>query len=211
MPPVKGDGMEIIMKIENEARILKINVESILKRIQDMKLEFISANFQKRYVYDFIPPVKGRWIRLRTNGIKSTLTIKEIIDNGISGTKELEIVVSDFDKTNEILNKLGYLPRSYQENFRIGFKSEKGEFDIDFWPQIDPYFEIESNDKETVEYLFSQFGYSIKDITGANVDYIYRNIYGIELDEIERLEFSKEYRRYLEDLKRRITGEYARK
>lgn len=198
------------METENEARVLKINVENILKRIQDLQLEFISAKFQKRYVYDFIPPVKGKWIRLRTNGVESTLTIKEIIDNGISGTKELEIVVSDFDKTNEILNKLGYIPRSYQENFRIGFKSEQGEFDIDFWPQIDPYFEIESSDKKTVEYLFSQFGYSMQDITSLNVDYIYRDIYGIELDEIKKLEFNKEYTEYLYELKRRIINEYAK-
>lgn len=198
------------MKIENEARVLKINIESILKKIKDMQLQFIAVKFQKRYVYDFIPSVKGKWIRLRTDGIKSSLTIKEIAHAGISGTRELEIEVSDFDKTNEILNKLGYFSRSYQENFRIEFKSEDGEFDIDFWPQIDPYFEIESDNEEKVKFLFSQFGYSIKDITSLNVDDVYRNIYGIELDKIKSLEFSKEDKDYLTELKRRIIDEYAK-
>ncbi len=198
------------MKIENEARVLRINIENILKRIKDMQLQFIAVKFQKRYVYDFIPPVKGRWIRLRTDGIKSSLTIKEITHTGISGTRELEIEVSDFDQTNEILNKLGYFSRSYQENFRIEFKSEDGEFDIDFWPQIDPYFEIESDSEEKVKFLFSQFGYSIKDIISLNVDDVYRNIYGIDLDKIKNLEFSKEDKDYLTKLKRRIIDEYAK-
>lgn len=195
--------------IENEARVLKVDIESILKKIQDMKLEFVSAKFQRRYVYDFDPPVKGKWIRLRTNGTKSTLTIKEITDNSISGTSELEVGVSDFERTNDILNALGYLPRSYQENFRIEFKNVFGEFDIDFWPQIDPYFEIESNDKETVESLFAQFGYSRQEITAVNVDYVYRNLYGIDLDKIEKLEFDTEYKKYLEEIQRRVTNEFT--
>ena len=88
---------------ENEARVLKINIEVLLKKIYSMDLDFISANFQERYVYDFTPPQKGKWIRLRSNGIKTTLTIKEIIDNTISGTNELEVEVSDFKETNFIL------------------------------------------------------------------------------------------------------------
>lgn len=198
------------MKIENEARVLKVDVESILKKIKYMRLQFVAVKFQKRYVYDFIPPIKGRWIRLRTDGFQSSLTIKEIIHTGISGTRELEIEVSDFDQTNEILNKLGYFPRSYQENFRIEFKNEDGEFDIDFWPQIDPYFEIESDSEKRVEFLFSQFGYSMKDITSLNVDDVYRSIYRIELDKIKRLEFSEEDKNYLIELKRRIIDEYEK-
>ena len=174
---------------ENEARVLKINIEVLLKKIYSMDLDFISANFQERYVYDFTPPQKGKWIRLRSNGIKTTLTIKEIIDNTISGTNELEVEVSDFKETNFILNEMGYFPRSYQENFRIEFKNKLGKFDIDFWPQIDPCFEIESFDEKTVEMLFAQFGYSKNDIITQNIDAIYRNIYGIDLNKIKKLEF----------------------
>ena len=37
-----------------------------------------------------------------------------IDESKIDGTKELEIIVDDFEKTNEILNKLGYEYRAYQ-------------------------------------------------------------------------------------------------
>lgn len=199
------------MKVENEARALMINVEEVLQQIKDKNLKFVSAEFQKRYVYDFNPPIKGRWIRLRTDGKSTTLTIKEILNNSISGTKEMEIYVSDFTKTNEILNELGYLPRSFQENFRIEFSNTVASFDIDFWPGIDPYFEIESTSKELVEELFESFGYTLEKITSQNVDLVYKDIYGIDLDKITKLEFNNEQRDYLKRIKRRLVYEYSEK
>lgn len=198
------------MKIENEARALMINEEEVLKKIKNRSLQFVSAEFQKRYVYDFNPPVKGKWIRLRTDGKKTTLTIKEILDNSISGTKEIEIYVSDFIKTNEILNELGYLPRSFQENFRIEFKNDVASFDVDFWPEIAPYLEIESTSKELVEEFFKEFGYTLEQITAINVDSIYKDIYGIDLDNIKELKFNDEMRDYLSKIRRKLIYEYTR-
>jgi adenylate cyclase class IV len=58
-------------------------------------------------VYNFTPATYNKWIRLRTNGEKATLCIKEIWDeNKIDGVKELEIEVDNFEKTNQILETL---------------------------------------------------------------------------------------------------------
>lgn len=35
---------------------------------------------QRRYTYDFNPVQSNKWIRLRTNGSKTLLTIKEVND-----------------------------------------------------------------------------------------------------------------------------------
>ena len=104
------------MKSEIEARLLECDTEKILAKLKQNNATFVGDWLQLRYCYDFNPVKKNSWIRLRTNGVETTLTIKEIQSNKIDGTKESEIAVSDFFMTDEILNKLGYKARSKQEN-----------------------------------------------------------------------------------------------
>lgn len=81
-------------------------------------------------------------VRLRTNGVKNTITVKEIIDNQvIDGTNELEVEVSDFNIANLILKELGYVPRNYQENYRIIYNLNGVQISIDTWPKIPTYVE----------------------------------------------------------------------
>ena len=106
-------------KIEYELRVLEINKKEIQRKLKELNATLIEEVFQKRYVYDLKPAVPDKWIRLRTNGSKTTLTIKNIKASTIDGTSETEIEVSDFQTTNEILNELGYIARGKQENKRI--------------------------------------------------------------------------------------------
>ena len=113
------------MHTEYEVRILEIDVDSIKKKLEEVGATLEWDRLQRRYVYDFIPKVDNKWIRLRTNGIKTTLTIKNFVTSEIDGTQELEIVVDDFDRTNSILEELGYEHRAYQENRRVQYKLNK--------------------------------------------------------------------------------------
>ena len=83
-----GDSLDT----EYEVRVLEINVEDIEKKLEELGAVFCWDHLQRRYVYDFIPKIDGRWIRLRTNGDKTTLTIKNIVSSTIDGTQELEII-----------------------------------------------------------------------------------------------------------------------
>ena len=102
------------MHTEYEVRLLEIDVEGIKKRLEEVGAEFCWDKLQRRYVYDFIPKVDSKWIRLRTNGEKTTLTIKNLVSSEIDGTQELEIVVDNFERTNLILKELGYEAKGYQ-------------------------------------------------------------------------------------------------
>ncbi len=48
--------------------------------------------------------------------------VKEIAHDGIEGTTETELVVGDFETTNELLGCIGFAPKSYQENRRTSFE-----------------------------------------------------------------------------------------
>ena len=179
------------MHTEYEVRILEINVDSIKKKLDEVGATFEWDRVQRRYVYDFIPKVDSKWIRLRTNGIKSTLTIKDLVTSKIDGTRELEIEVSDFDNTNKILEELGYTSRNYQENRRIQYKLDGVEIDIDYWPMIPTYLEIEGSSEEEVYKIVEKLGYKLEDTTTRDVEGIY-NDYGHDVMEIKDLRLEEE-------------------
>lgn len=179
------------MKTEYEVRILEIDVDKIIKKLESLGATLKFNTLQRRYVYDFKPVQDGKWIRLRTNGKSTTLTIKDIQNKGIDGTKELEIEVSDFEKTNLILKEFGYIPKGYQENKRIQYYINDVEIDIDFWPKIPTYLEIEGNNEKEVLETVRLLGFTEKDITTRDVEGIYLD-YGFNLEKICDLRLEEE-------------------
>ncbi len=181
------------MDKEIEIRILNIDKEKFIKNIIELGAKKDSESLQKRYVYDFNPVAPNKWIRLRTNDKKTTLTIKEILDkNAIDGTNELEIVVSDFEKTNLILKELGYAHRNYQENYREIYSLNGVEISIDTWPLIPTYVELEAKKEEDIKSLLELIDYEKENLTTLDVTSIYNDIYGIDIMSIKELKFDNE-------------------
>ena len=177
------------MKTEYEIRVLEIDKESIVKKLESLGTIKKGEYNQKRYVYDLKPLQKGKWIRLRTNGIDTTLTYKDIEKNTIDGTKEVELRVEDFDIANEFLNKIGFIARNYQENKRIQYILDNVEIDIDTWPMIPTYLEIEGKNEKQVNNMIKKLNLENSKITFLNCNSIYKEIYGIDILKIKELRF----------------------
>lgn len=176
------------MNTEYEIRVLEIDKEKLIKKLEELGAEFKGDNEQKRYVYDIIPKEDGKWIRLRTNGRKITLTYKNVVKTTIDGTKELEVEVSDFEKTNELLENMGIKSRGYQENKRTQYILNGVEIDIDSWPMIPTYVEIEGKNEEEVMNTLEILELPKDKVTTLDVDSVYKK-YGIDLKVIKVLKF----------------------
>lgn len=181
------------MKTEIEARLLDIDEQNFIDLMRKNNAVFIGDWIMSRNVYDFNPIDEGKWIRLRTNGEETTLTVKEIVDSSIEGTKEVEIVVSDFDTTNEILNKLGYFARGSQTNRRIRYVLDDVEIDIDFWPMIPTYVEFEANSQEKIKDLCKKLGIDFDGLTTMSVPEIY-DYYGHNVRSCPKINLLEEER-----------------
>jgi adenylate cyclase, class 2 len=174
---------------EYEARVLDININAITQKLKKLKAKKVGEYSQRRYVFDVIPQAEGKWLRLRTNGIETTLTYKSIANDGISGTKEWETRVDNFETTLAILEQAGLRHKGYQENRRTEYSLPNGqEICIDEWPLIPPYLEIEGQSKSSVLEAAALLSLDPKQLTGENTIKIYRH-YGIELDSIAELRF----------------------
>lgn len=152
--------------IEFEGKILDIDPETTEKTILDAGGCKRGQRFMRRYVYDIAACDESRWIRLRDTGSETTLTVKHIVDQGIDGTREVETTVDDFDATNTLLGMLGFAPKSYQENHRTSCTLEGAQLEIDTWPRIPPYLEIEAASTNEVIRVAGLLGYDATDLTG---------------------------------------------
>lgn len=176
------------MATEFEGKILEINPSELEAKIISHGGKKIGETFMRRYVYDIVPGDKSKWIRLRDTGKEITLTIKEIHHDGIDGTEEIEITVDSFEAANKILEKLGYQPKGYQENRRTSFILDGARLEIDHWPMIPPYLEIEGDSRDHVVNVAAQLGFSEDQLTGENTIKTYAR-YGIDLNSITELTF----------------------
>ena len=176
------------MKDELELRILDIDVNKVVQKLEALGAEKVGDWYYKRYVYDTKPYHEDKWIRLRTNGEETTLTYKEYIKDSVDGVKELEIIVSDLDKTIEILKVLGYEFRSVQENKRIRYIYDGIEIDIDTWPDLNPYVEVEASTKEKVDYMVNILKEYGSIVTAKNIQSIYMEK-GYTKEMLNNLEF----------------------
>ncbi len=119
------------------------------------------------------------------------MTIKNIEEKSIDGTKELEIEVNDFKKTNEILGLLGYKNRGFQENKRTQYILDGVEIDLDKWPLIPEYMEIEGKNEEAVYACLEKLGIDKKQLVTLDVASIY-TFYGYDGEHLADLNFEME-------------------
>jgi adenylate cyclase class 2 len=175
--------------IEHEAKVLDIDLVEAKEKIFSIDGEQVSqTKLMRRYVYDIAAGDMSKWIRLRDTGAETTLCVKEIRSGAIDGTHEVETIVGDFATTNELLALLGFTPKSYQENRRTSFRFDGVQLELDEWPMIPPYLEIEGNSRDDVVRVAKLLGFTEDQLTGENTMKVYTR-YGIELGGIAELRF----------------------
>ena len=176
--------------IEKLSEIFNLNTDEIIKILNSSEMIDLVNNYKA---------TPKKWIRLRKTIEKTqdkkiesvTLTVKHILkanETNIQQMQETEIKVDSFEETNELLEKIGFFHRSYQEKKREKYILNEHEIDIDTWPGIPTYFEVEGKDKKDLEEILNILGYSFDDAISCTVDEIYRKI-GIDINNMSELKF----------------------
>lgn len=174
--------------LEIETKILNSDMKLLRDSLKENKATFIGNYFFRRWVYDISPGNEDvRFVRIRTDGITSTLTYKFRDGPGLSNTEEIETSVSDFDKAAEIFSKL--LSRKfYQESKRELYKLGGAQISIDQWPMIKPYIEIEAKSEGAVRKAIDLLGIKGIELGNVGVVAVYK-FYGLNLHKYKILKF----------------------
>ncbi|MFH9584042.1 CYTH domain-containing protein [Streptomyces luteogriseus] len=175
--------------IEFEAKALDVDTAKIARLITEAGGTCTTeTRLMRRYVYDTIPVVPGRWVRLRDTGTDVTLCVKQITTDAVDGTHETEVTVDSFEEAAALLHLTGLTPRSYQENRRTSYTLGAVRLEVDEWPRIPPYLEIEADDEAQVWAAAAALGIDRDQLTSINTTKVY-GLYGIDLDSIADLRF----------------------
>lgn len=173
------------MAQEYETQVLDIDEREIEKKLRELGAKEEPEILQRRWVFGM---QDGEWIRLREVGDKVAICYKNRQGQDISGTEEIETEVQDFEKTAEILGKIDFKEKYYQENKRRMFLLDDMEISIDTWPQIPTYLEIDAKSEEKVKEGLKVLGLEGKDVGHLGTKHIYDK-YGIDLHSIKELTF----------------------
>lgn len=189
---------------EFEIKFININQAEVEQKLLALGAKKIREYHFRRVIFDypdFRLDKQGAWLRLRDEGEKITLTFKQRINENLDslngndeGMYERETMVDDFDSTNEILLKTGLIQKMYQENKRIKYMIDEVECDIDIWPLLNPYLEIEGKSWGEVYQVAERLGFKKEDAKIYSANQIYR-LQGLDDRNYTRLTFEEQVER----------------
>jgi len=110
----------------------------------------------RRQLFAFPPTLRKENLeqqaRVRDEGNCITMTLKEsAVPRTMSSVQELEIKIDNFDAAVQIFSMSGYVPTTYQENYRTSWAFENCSIEIDEWPGLSVYAEIEAPSEEELK------------------------------------------------------------
>jgi len=183
---------------EIEVKFLDIDPESLIKKLEELGAKKVFERLYRRRVFDYPDwrlDKNHSWLRLRDEGDQITLSFKKRINPGRDGAndegmQENEIMVSDFNQTANILLSIGLIEKHYVENKRIRYILDNIEFDIDFYPQLEPYLEIEASSWKKIDEAIELLKLNPADIKIFSTTQIYAQK-GIIVDNYQKITFQE--------------------
>lgn len=170
------------MNLEIEATFLEINKDELRAKLRAAGAKLVRPEIlMRRVVFDIS---KHAFARVRDEGDRVVLTYKNHLNDTLTGTEELNVEVSDYDHTIAILKACGLRAKSDEDSYRESWKLGNVEIDIDTWPWIPSYVEIEGETPNDVETAARKLGFDMKDAVIGSVDEVYKLYYDVTSDDI---------------------------
>jgi len=194
---------------EIELKFLDVDVAALESSLTDIGAKRTKEFFYQVRIFDFpglsLAREKHAWVRLRDDGEEATLSYKARIGvkegGGLNdeGMEEVEVVVSDFEHATLILKSIGMIQKFHQEKKRTRWVKGDIEYDIDTWPLLPTFLEIEGTSEEAVTVAACELGLDPGDAKICSAGEIYK-VYGLDDHDYEVLTFS-EQRKYAVSLR----------
>ncbi|MEV7425559.1 MULTISPECIES: class IV adenylate cyclase [unclassified Streptomyces] len=171
------------MKHEYEAKFLAVDVADLQARLTALgAVQAFPRTLLTRKIFENDALDGGAWVRLRDEGTRSTLTLKQVTDaTTIDGTTEIETEVTDLHAMAEILRNVGMREVRYQENYREEWRLGEVAFDFDTWPDLPTFVEIEGPDEASVRQAAALVGLDYSEARFGSVDEIYKSEAGRDI------------------------------
>jgi adenylate cyclase, class 2 len=181
------------VQTEIEAKFLAVDHDVLRARLKELGATCTQPmRTMRRKHYDFpgrtLDKGKNAWVRIRDEGDKITASYKQLADRTLHGTSEVCVTVDDFDRMGEFLMQLGMESNNYQETKRESWKLGDLEIELDEWPWVKPYVEIEAPDETTLRQIVKDLGLDWAKAYHGSVEVVYTAEYDVTDEEVNTLE-----------------------
>lgn len=177
------------MQTEIEAKFLDADHDEIrgkLKKLGAVRTHERRLMHRKNFDYpDHRLEKVGGWVRVRDEGDQVTLSYKQLNDRSLHGTKEVSLIVDGFDSACKLLEAIGLKSYSYQETKRETWELDGAQVELDEWPWVKPYVEIETPDEKTLKNIASKLGLEWSEAKHGSVEIVYQAEYDFTEAEID--------------------------
>lgn len=208
------------MKQEYGVKILNINPAEAVAKLQAMggKIRF-GPSLLKTAFFDHQKlklREQGIPIRVRSIGEKTFLNVKHAAgpaahqDPALKTLSEIEVAVEDFAKICELLKTAGFYPFRYQEKKRTSFTLPGVRVELEQYPAIPAYLELEGETAEATKRLVEQLGFELDQTVKLSATEVLKKA-GIEHPDLVRFDDSEPLPDYLVPRKVNSIAEADRK
>jgi len=189
---------------EFEVKFLNIDPDSIETKLVALGATKKFDRIFHRAVFDYADlrlDKAAAWVRVRDEGEQVTLSFKQRLNADQSnvhandtGMVEEEVVVSDFETACKILRHIGLADKFFMENRRVQYHLDGVEVDIEYWPLIKPYIEIEGKSWAEVDKTILSLGLNPDDKKIFSTTQIYEQ-QGIRDKDYQILTFDRQVKK----------------
>lgn len=186
---------ERIPPIETEVRFIEVDVKVVKARLSALGATDLGEDFLKETIfYDTALTWKKEqacFVRLRTTKRGTFLAYKQHVTPTVDGTTEVEVKTSNPEHTHLFLEKIGLVAFRTQEKNRHTFTLGEVTVDIDQWPTIPPYVELEGPSEAALKEAAATLNldWSTADTHGAT--WVIENIYHIPVRTLHYFTFDR--------------------
>lgn len=139
---------------EIECRFLEIDVPALKNRLAELGAKDLGEDLFSEMIFYSRDPKQDLYhtpiIKIRQTKKGIEMTYKHHLTESADGTVEITVKVSDAAKARELLEELGLEMFRRQEKKRHSFKLGDVFFDIDTWPKIPTYVELEGGSEQAL-------------------------------------------------------------
>jgi adenylate cyclase, class 2 len=179
---------------EIEVRFLEIDKPSLVSKLLELGAhDEGEIMLEETIIYD--PEFKWRdeqrFVRLRKIGDSTKLTYKEHREHTVDGTYEIEFGVDDYKKAELLFEKIGLIAFRHQQKKRHTLQLNGVTFDIDTWPKIPTYVELEGESENDLMNAAKAVGLDWEKAEFHNARWVIENIYKIPVGTLKWFTFDR--------------------
>jgi adenylate cyclase class 2 len=179
---------------EVEVRFLEINKEALQLKLKKLGAEDLGECLLREMIfYDQALTWKMGHKRVRIREVKGKILVtfkdNEILDS--SRVKEIEFESSDWESTWLFLEAVGLTAARKQEKKRHSFVWNDILVDIDTWPGVPPYVELESDHEDKLKRMAGLLDLDWSKAVFRGAGYVLQHYYNIPIFDLREFTFDK--------------------